>query len=45
MKNNIQVTSIISYYEVLTTLGKRQKEVLSCLKHYQPANIRLFAGW
>lgn len=39
----VQVTSIISYYSILNELGRRQKEVLLCLKHYQPANNLMLA--
>lgn len=34
----VQVTSLISYYEVLNTLGKRQKEVLLAMKKLKCAN-------
>lgn len=34
----VQVTSIISYYEVLNTLSKRHKEVLLAMKHLKCAN-------
>jgi predicted transcriptional regulator len=35
---SVQVTSIISYYEVLQTLSKRHKEVLLAMKHLKCAN-------
>ena len=34
----VQTTSIISYYEVLNTLGERQKQVLLAMKHLKSAN-------
>jgi len=34
----VQVTSLISYYEVLNTLSRRHKEVLLALKHLGVAN-------
>jgi predicted transcriptional regulator len=34
----VQVTSLISYYEVLNTLSRRHKEVLLAMKHLGIAN-------
>jgi len=34
----VQVTSIISYYEVLNSLSRRHKEVLLAMKHLGIAN-------
>lgn len=35
---SVQVTSVISFYEVLNTLGSRQLEVLKAIKLLQPCN-------
>ena len=42
---SVQVTSIISYYEVLNTLGDRQKEVLLALKHLKIANNLMISNY
>lgn len=37
-KTNVTNTSVISYYNILNELGKRQLEVLICLKRLKIAN-------
>lgn len=41
----VQVTSLISYYNIADTLGKRQREVLLALKKIQPANNLMIARY
>jgi hypothetical protein len=33
-----QITSMISFFEILQNLGERQLEVLKAIKHLQPCN-------
>jgi len=40
-----QVTSIISYYEVLNTLGERQIQVLKALKELKLANNLMISNY
>ena len=39
----IQPTSLLSYQDIILSLGKRQTEVLKSLKECEPANNRMLA--
>ena len=41
----IQATSLISYYSIITELGKRQKEVILAVKRIQPCNNLMVAKY